>query len=151
MGSKLKYAFMLKRELQSAHYNFKRNGIEQLVREFEAYKKVEQRLDREKSVARSIVSSAIAMGYTVSLHDGEVWAVKQAKTVKEVLDAVQTTDCDTLRFRKQDADNTVVGSVYLVYGNSASEVMSDWSDNPETNAILKNALAQCDRYAAKGW
>ncbi|CUR44220.1 hypothetical protein VCM_00001 [Pseudomonas phage VCM] len=149
MGSKLKYALMLKRELQSAHWMLKRNGLDYMVNELKAYKKTEERVEREISVVRSIVGSALAMGYKVSVHDSECWAVRQSTDKAAIMAEIYTTDMNTLKFRNQAGES--VGFVSLVYGNSASEVMSDWTDSEEMNKILDNAKKQCDRYAAKGW
>jgi hypothetical protein len=126
-------------------------GMEELARRMQEAKDIDARIERETSVVRSIVSSAIAQGYMISLFDGEEWAIKQATTVQEIMQGIMTTDCDKLRFRKRDDVGTPVGTVFLVYGNLASEVINDWSDNEATAAILKNALAQCERYSLKGW
>lgn len=125
-------------------------GMEELARRMQEAKDIDMRIQREKGVVRSIVSSAIAQGYSVSLHDGEEWAIKQATTVQQIMQGIMTTDCDKLLFRKI-GQSVPCGSVFLVYGNSASEVMNDWTDSTEMETILKNALAQCDRYSAKGW
>lgn len=149
MGSKLKYALMLKRELQSAHWMLKRNGLDYMVNELKAYKKTEERVEREISVVRSIVGSALAMGYKVSVHDGECWAVRQSTDKAAIMAEIYTTDQNTLSIRNNEGEK--VGFVLLVYGNSASEVMADWTDSEEMDKILDNAKKQCDRYANKGW
>lgn len=148
MGSKLKYAFMLKRELQSAHWKFKRHGLDYMAKELEAYQEIEKRVEREISVVRTIVGSALAMGYTVSVYDGEEWAVKQSSDRTAIMAEVYTTDENTLAF--QDQEGKSLGSVFLVYGNLASEVMNDWTDSPAMRRILDNACKQCDRYSEKG-
>lgn len=148
MGSKLKYAFMLKRELQSAHWKFKRHGLDYMAKELEAYQEIEKRVEREISVARTIVGSALAMGYKVSVYDGEEWAIKQSSDRTAIMAEIATTDCNTLSFRDQEGKS--VGSVFLVYGNLASEVMNDWTDTPTMEKILDNAIKQCDRYSEKG-
>lgn len=150
MGAKLKYAFMLKRELSSAHYMAQRQGLEFMTAELKAYAAIEKRVEREKSVVRKVVRNALNMGYSISLYDGEEWTIQRATTEKEVMSAIQTTDADTLRFRKIDDVGTPVGSVYFVYGNSASEVMNDWTDTEEVAAILAPALKLCDRLALIG-
>lgn len=142
------YAQMLKCALMDAHRFNKRGELAQRVKEIQD---IDARIQRERSVVRSIVSSAIDQGYDVSLHDGESWAIKQCRSKEEVMAGIMSTDCDTLQFRKMHGNDKPVGRVFLVYGNCASEVMADWSDTPEVNAILKNANAQCERYASKGW
>jgi hypothetical protein len=92
-------------------------------------------LKQEKTAAMRIIDRALAKGYFVSVNDGEVWVVKGSKDRKRIMDALQSTDSDTVRFRK--ADTSVVGSVWFVWGNSPEEVAADYSDNAETRALVE--------------
>jgi UDP-N-acetylglucosamine 2-epimerase len=146
-GSRRPYRELFRLALMDAHRANKVEGhLESIVKQWKA---IDKRIENEKSVIRSIVGSAIAMGYSVSLYDGEEWTLKQSVDKAALMDAVMTTDHDKLAFRKL-GELGVCGSVLLVYGNSASEVIADWSDNKEVNNILKNAIAQCERFSAKG-
>jgi pyruvate dehydrogenase complex dehydrogenase (E1) component len=99
----------------------------------------EHRLKLELSIIRRIVKDALALGYTVSVCDGEEWTVKRSTKLGQIIAAVRTTDEDYLAFRT--ADGTYVGKVFLVYGNEPYEVINDYSANEATEALLKGANA----------
>lgn len=107
------------------------------------------RIANEKKAVKKIVERAIRLGYMVSLYDGEEYTVKRSVDKAAIMAAVYTTDMDRLYFRVKTTGEQV-GSVLLVYGNSASEVMADWSDCPEVDDILADAKKFCDQLADKG-
>lgn len=92
------------------------------------------RIIGERANIRKLVKIAIEDGCVVSVYDGEEWCLKKSGSVTEVMASVQSTDCDTIRFRKNDE---VVGNVFCVYGNSAEEVFADWSDNELINGYME--------------
>ena len=145
ISSRLGYKKLFKWALVDAHRFNKQGTLESRIAEIKA---TEKRIENEKSVVRAIVKSAIEQGYTVSLSDGQEWTVKRSTSLTEVMQAIMTTESDSLRFRN-DAQE-VVGGVFLVYGNSASEVMADWSDNEITKAIVAKAVAKQDSLAEQG-
>lgn len=108
-----------------------------------------QRIKDEQKAVKKIVERAIRTGYMVSLYDGEEYTVKRSVDKKAIMAAIYTTDMDRLYFRVK-ATGEQVGSVLLVYGNCASEVMADWSDNDAVNDILADAVAFCEKLSAKG-
>lgn len=148
MGSKQPYAKMLARELSSAHYKFQRHGVEYMTAELVAYKAVEKRCEAEKSVVRLVVSTALKAGLKVSVHDGECWPVRQSSDKAAIMAEIQTTDSNVLRIRTTEGES--VGFVSFVYGNSASEVMADWTDTDAMNTLLAPAIKRCDRLANLG-
>jgi hypothetical protein len=109
---------------------------------------VQARIDLEKRIVRKIVQNAIAIGYTVSLNDGEAWTVKRSVKVTEVMEAVQTTDWDFLKFRYAEGEKKgePVGTVHLVYGNDGYDVIADYTDNAEIEKILETAKAYTAKY-----
>lgn len=139
------YKTLLAWALRDAYRAIKRG--ESLTDEVTELKQIDRRIVAEKSVVRAIVRNAIKTGHTVSLYNGEEWAVKLSSSEREVMAEVYATDEETLKFRK---DGKVIGSVYLVYGNSAGEVMADCSDCPEIESILAPAYRRMDRYATLG-
>jgi len=145
-GSRLTYRQLLGRALANAYRLIKR-GVE-LVAEVASYKAIDRRIAGEKAVVRAAVRNAIKLGHTVSVFDGEEWAVKRSTNEREVMAEIYATDMETLAFRK--ADGELVGKVWLVYGNSASEVMSDWSDSEAMATILAPAKRRADKYAELG-
>lgn len=145
-GSRLTYRQLLGHALHDAYRLIKR-GVE-LVAEVAGYKALDRRIAGEKAVVRAAVRNAIKLGHTVSVYDGEEWAVKRSISEKEVMAEIYATDMETLAFRKLDGE--LVGKLYLVYGNSASEVMSDWSDCEGMEKILAPAIRRADKYAELG-
>lgn len=90
-----------------------------------------------KAVARKVVKAALAKGYVVSVCDGEEWTVKKSSSLTEIIDALCTTDADTLRFR--DAEGNKVGCIEFVYGNLPEEVIADYTANDAMEALVKVA------------
>lgn len=144
LGSGLSYKRLFASALSDAHRYAKRGQLEAKAKEIKA---IDSRIANEKMIIRKVVKNAISLGYTVSLFDSEEWTVKRSSNVAEVMEAVQSTEEDTLAFRK---DGEHVGSVWLIYGNSASEVMADWTDSEEMSRILAPAIARADKLAEVG-
>lgn len=127
-------------------YRFLRQGVE-LAAEVAGYKALDRRIAGEKAVVRAAVRNAIKTGHTVSLYDGEEWSIKASTSEKEVMANIYATDMEVLGFRK---DGAPVGRVWLVYGNSASEVISDHTDSEAMDIILAPANRRADKYAELG-
>lgn len=142
-GSLLTYRRLFSRALKSAYDVLKYEGVT-LVEKMAKWNKLDRRINAEKSVVRAAVRNAIKLGHTVSLNDGGEWTVKGSSSEKEVMAAVYTTDYDTLLFRK---NGERVGTVAFVYGNSAGEVICDYTDNEAMAVILAPANRRADKYA----
>lgn len=112
-------------------------------------RKTNKRLKEERKVFKKVVESALRLGYIVSLYDGEEYTVKRSSDKAAILAAGQTTDMDRLYFRVA-ATGEQVGYVMFIYGNQASEVMADWVDNEQVEAILTDAIAYTEKLSAKG-
>lgn len=84
----------------------------------------------ERRIATRLVDDALAAGYSISVHDGEEWALKQSSDRATILNAMGSTDSDKLRFRK---DGEVIGTVLLIWGNEDDLI----SDTSESEAIDK--------------
>jgi hypothetical protein len=96
----------------------------------------------ELKIAKQVVTDALAAGYTVSVYDGGEWTVKRSTNKATIVAALASTDSDNLRFR--DAAGNIVGTVVLIWGNG-QDLISDYSDNAATSAILRRAMATADR------
>jgi hypothetical protein len=92
----------------------------------------------EEMVCRAIIREALALGWTVSVHDGEEWAVKRSDNTSEIFNAANSVDTCTLLFRKH---GDRVGTVFLVWGNSPEELICDHSDNDVINALVNRVNA----------
>ena len=114
-----------------------------------AYRKLGVRIANEKKAVKKVVEKTLRMGYMISLYDGEEYSVKRSIDKAHILANIYQTDMDRMFFRYRETGESV-GSVLFVYGNSASEVCADWSDNAEVNAILADAIAFCEKLSEKG-
>lgn len=85
--------------------------------------------------ARRLVRTALELGYSISVQDGEEWTVKQSRDRMAILSAMATTGMDRLRFR--DSEGNKLGTMLLVYGNAldGSELIADYQDNDAMNAL----------------
>ena len=101
----------------------------------------------EAKIINKIITSALKNGYSISVFDGEDYSLLRSTTRKEIKAECFATDETTLIFHKGEyPDNkgwVVVsdykGWVWLIHGNSY-DVISDYSDNPEIEEILKPAM-----------
>ena len=96
----------------------------------------------EAKIINKIITSALKSDYSISVFDGEDYSLLRSTTRKEIKAECFATDETTLMFNRRDFDAAKVGWVWLIHGNG-SDVISDYTDNPETEAILENA----NRYA----
>lgn len=92
----------------------------------------------ERGVATRLVRAALNAGYTVSVFDGEAWAIGNSRKERAILAELASTGSDTLRFRL-NGDN--VGSVFLVWGNdeTGEELVADHTDNDAIAALVNAA------------
>jgi len=91
----------------------------------------------EKRIAGRVVSDALAAGYTIDVYDGGETTLRRADSKAIVLEAMFSTDCDVLTFRTGPGGR--IGSVTFIWGNG-SDVIHDWSDRAEVDAVLQKAL-----------
>lgn len=100
-------------------------------------------MSTERSVVQKLVEQALAQNFLISVHDGGEWVVKASSNKSKIMGALFTTDEEWLRFRDRKASlsNSLVGDVYLVYGNAedGSEVISDYTDNETMKALVDAA------------
>lgn len=87
----------------------------------------------EAVLAKRLLDKALKRGWRVSVYDGEEWTVKQSADRQTILDALATTEADTLLFR--DADGQKIGRVWLIWGNG-EDLISDSSDVPALNELI---------------
>lgn len=94
-----------------------------------------QQLDKtERDIASALIDSALARQYYISVYDGEEYALKRSMDKQEILNALASTESDVLHFRTENGAR--IGWAWLIYGNG-EDIISDWSDNPETDALVK--------------
>ena len=118
---------------------------------------LQTRISIERKIVSRIVKDALAKGYTVSVYDGEEYALKRGTAYKQIMEACFSTDEDTLVFyAKTDGydigvDSPLndkffrVGFVSLVYGNCGYDVISDCTYTPSMEALLSGAEALANK------
>ena len=104
---------------------------------------------QEMQVIGRLIDDSIREGYTLSVNDGEVWTVKRSTNKKEILEALRTTDSDTLRIRYNEDKLT---DVMLVYGNDGYDVIADYTlsaTDTSRNERIERLMSGCDDLADK--
>lgn len=92
----------------------------------------------EKDIIARLISDILAAGHRISVYDGEEYAVKFSNDPAAIGQEIAATDETVLRVRRDNADKTQIGAVFLVHGNG-SDVISDMTDNEEMVALTKGA------------
>lgn len=88
-------------------------------------------------IVDSIVSTALASGLTISVHDGEEWSLKRCTDAHLIWHALaQTESGDTLKLRRNGES---IGTVYLIYENGV-DVIADHSESDMMTRILAPAF-----------
>lgn len=117
---------------------------------------LQTRINIERKIVSRIVKDALAKGYTVSVYDGEEYALKRGTAYKQIMEACFSTDEDTLVFyaKTDEYDFGVdsplnklfrIGFVSLVYGNCGYDVISDCTYTPSMEALLSGAEALANK------
>ena len=88
----------------------------------------------ERFVVKQIVGRALDKGYLLSVFDGEEYPVLHSDDPEAVM--AELGHCDEEWLQVANADRKRIGSIYLVYGNDADEVVADCTDKPEILELL---------------
>jgi len=94
----------------------------------------------ERLVLWRLIKAALAAGYCISLNDGEEWVIKHSTDRRAVLAACMSTDEDVMRFREAGDKTHVVGSVWMVYGNSGWDCIADYHTNAAMDALIEPVM-----------
>lgn len=103
---------------------------------------------REGKIIAAICAKAFGEGYRISVYDGGEWPVKRCTNAAMILRNCGHTEADTLRIR--DAEGNFKGDIALIYGNAASELIADHTDNEAIRVVISEAEKLQDHYAAQG-
>ena len=87
----------------------------------------------ERTVARKLIRTLLGKGRTISVNDGEEWTVRLSTDEREILNALATTDADSITAHGPDGESQ--GWFYLVWGNdpAGEELIADHTDNDLCN------------------
>lgn len=95
----------------------------------------------ERQVIDTLIRDVLAMGCTISVHDGEEWAVKGSVDYTKITSEIAATDETIIRVRQGDLH----AAIFFVHGNAPSEVIADMTDTPWARSLVVGA----ERVAAK--
>jgi len=88
---------------------------------------VKARQDLERRITDEVVKALIGRDFVIRVYDGEDWACKRTTDPELIQRSIMATDEDYLILFKAN-EKERFGFVYLVYGNSGHDVVSDFSD-----------------------
>lgn len=88
----------------------------------------ELRLERER--AEEIVTAVLNAGYSVGVNDGEETTIKRSTNKTDIFKALWTTDEDVI-IAYDKATGKAIGTIYLVYGNGAEDLINDNTESLE--------------------
>ena len=107
--------------------------------------------DTERAIAALIVSELVALGYALSVWDGEAWTVEASQDAREVCAALASTEMDVIKVRDPAGQTEfpesgrnampVVGSLTLIWGNG-NALLSDWSVAPTGHGAAFGAAVE---------
>ena len=89
----------------------------------------------DKTTATRLIKAILQRGYTITVDDGEEETLLNSSNFTDIMDALGTTDADTVYV--DDTFNRQVAVFFLVYGNDKDELINDLSDNPIANEIYE--------------
>jgi hypothetical protein len=97
----------------------------------------------EREIVLTILSDAINAGYFISVHNDDSFVTEKSSSVESIFREMYSTGTDRLLLYQ---NNKRVGWILLIYGNGL-DVVSDYSDNAEIEALLKRADELAEKYA----
>ena len=85
-----------------------------------------------------VIDDALALGWTISVSDGESWTLRKSSNRGEILDAICTTDEDRLSFWDAQIH---LGLLYCIYGEPDGDgIFTDWQAVPRLNQFLEDIM-----------
>ena len=98
-----------------------------------------------------LIEQALSDGHTVSVWDGEAWAVKRSKNYHTIFSACDAVD-DVVRLLIRDNQGEKIGSVYVLDDGDTRSII-DHTDTPYLNRVMpyveswaSNAFSNLDSY-----
>lgn len=106
-----------------------------------------RRIRIEGKIVGEVVREGLKRGWTVSVYDSEEWTLKRSTDRLAIMDALFTTDMDTIRFRNAAGEN--MGFVFFVYGNDGYDVINDYGADVPVEQMMEEVINPlCDRLEA---
>lgn len=104
------------------------------------YPQVAERIIGERAVVRKLVSKALADGHLVSVNNGEDWEIKRSTRIEDIMGAIMATDEDYIRI--ENINFGLEARFWMVYGNSADDVIADHTDVPYAQELFDHATGE---------
>lgn len=82
-------------------------------------------METETPAYEKLVKLALSRGYSISVNDGEAWAVKRSKDEQEILDAIVSVEEAQLRIRAEDKHGW---ALVIPYGVAPDETVADYGE-----------------------
>ena len=95
----------------------------------------------ERAIVGRAVRDALRAGYSLSVNDGEAFAILRSRNRAAIMRALFSVDEERLYIHAGDTGRRV-GWVYLVYGNDGPDVIADYTGNLESLLTGANACAE---------
>ncbi len=99
----------------------------------------------ERDIIDCVVRDALAAGYSISVDGDGMNDLKRSTDYAKITETIAACSETELCFWKEDLSRPLW--VYFVHGNGA-EVLTDYSDNDLTNAIVARATAKAEEAGA---
>lgn len=100
----------------------------------------------ERAIASKLIEDMLSNGNTVSVWEGEDWAIYKSTDYTAIMEALASTDSDWIYAYARVGNNVKrIGAVLLIYGNG-NDLISDCSDNPATLALCEGAQALAETF-----
>jgi len=98
---------------------------------------IQQRQKIERKVVRAILAKAKKEGYAIAIDNGEE-RIRLSGTIKSMLEQCFSVDEEAIILKKDGKRSTI----FLVYGNSGHDVITDYSTSLEEFLAPIEALCQ---------
>lgn len=86
---------------------------------------------------KSMITTILNDGHSVSVFDGEAWAVKRSTSLKDIVDAIESVDEAQIRIR--NSNNELIGWALILpgeYGGFNDDcTIADHSDDSYMNKV----------------
>ena len=100
--------------------------------------------EMERRIIRKLLEMLIEAGYSLSVWDGESYAIMNSRNVDDTLAEMGHTGEDNLQVSMPDANDPYgneLGDIYLIYGNDGHDVIADDNVDPVLEPILDQVEA----------
>ncbi len=95
--------------------------------------------DLQRAIIARIISDAVGEGYALDVFNGEDTMIRHSRDERAIMGALESTEEDQLRFRR---DGKRVGVVRLVYGNEGWGVANEYT--PSLEPVMVGARKVAD-------